>query len=421
VGEKELRFLGIDTAEERHEGVLLGVDGTEEQRFACSNRRQSVEEALAKVMIKLSSDEELVIVLEAPRAHGRVVFEVVSRFGLTVIQVGTLALNRFREAEGQPRKDDHWDAYLAARMGFLKSKSCHLVSDPRPEERTLCRLTRTRTRSKDDLVRVELRLRSIMLELAPVVLSEDWRGPKPGSMAMRKILKKWPAFEGLQRAKRMSLRGIFRSCRYPEKKAREAIEAVKSLPGEIVLSSREREVVATEIALIIKQMELLESSIAELEQAIRVIVDQHPICRKLMEMPGVGLITAAVLVGELFPVMRNTTEASSATYAGLTPLARKSGKSLNRSRLARGSNKHVLNACFMSSVKSIQYSSLDRAYYEKKRADYQGHPKPHTAAVLALARQRHKVLYKLMTTDATYDKEKLISSHLARMHDANAA
>jgi len=33
-------------------------------------------------------------------------------------------------------------------------------------------------------------------------------------------------------------------------------------------------------------------------------------------------------------------------------------------------------------------------------------------ATLALARQRFKIKYKLMTTEAVYDKEVLISSHL---------
>ena len=45
---------------------------------------------------------------------------------------------------------------------------------------------------------------------------------------------------------------------------------------------------------------------------------------------------------------------------------------------------------------------------------HQGHPKPHVKATLSLARQRFKVKYKLMTTDAVYDKETLIKSHLER-------
>ena len=64
---------------------------------------------------------------------------------------------------------------------------------------------------------------------------------------------------------------------------------------------------------------------------------------------------------------------------------------------------------------------MDRAYYQKKLRDYAGHPKPHVAAFIALSRQRHKLVYKLMTTDARYDKEILIATHLERIEQVRRA
>ena len=83
--------------------------------------------------------------------------------------------------------------------------------------------------------------------------------------------------------------------------------------------------------------------------------------------------------------------------------------------MAQGVNKRVLRALYTSSVVAIKHSAIDRAYYQKKVRDYAGHPKPHVAAFIALSRQRHRVVYKLMTTDARYDKEVLIASHLERI------
>ena len=40
---------------------------------------------------------------------------------------------------------------------------------------------------------------------------------------------------------------------------------------------------------------------------------------------------------------------------------------------------------------------------------------------IALSRQRHKLVYKLMTTDARYDKEVLIAAHLARIEQERPA
>lgn len=421
MGEKVERYVGFDTAQERHEAVLLNLDGTEEIRLKCTNRRQAIEDVFGKLLVRLAPNEKLVIVLEAPRAHGRLVFAVAASFGCTVIQVNTVALNHFRDCEGQPKKDDHWDAFLASRMAFVGMRGCRVVSDPRPEERMLCRLTRTRSKQQQHRVAAVNQLRAIMLELAPVVLGSEWNGPKVDSAAMRKVLKKYPGFTGLERARRSTLDRILGSCRYRRDSREEIIDSLLKIPAEIVVPDEERSVISTEIELIINQIEFAESAILKLENQIRLLVEQHPICIRLMEMPGVGLITAAVLVGELLPVMRNVTEASSATYSGLTPLSRKSGKSLNRSRLGRGSNKHILHAFFMSCVQAIQWSTFDRAYYDKKRSDYKGHPRPHTAAILALARQRHKVIYRIMTTDARYDKEKLIAAHFERQKRHAAA
>jgi len=421
MGEKVERYVGFDTAQERHEAVLLSSDGAEEIRVKCKNRRQAIEDVFGKLLVRLAPNERLVVVLEAPRAHGRLVFAVAAIFGCTVIQVNTVALNHFRDCEGQPKKDDHWDAFLAGRMAFVNMKGCRVVSDPKPEERMLCRLTRTRAKQLQQRVAAINQLRAIMLELAPIVLDGEWDGPDLDSVAMRKVLKKYPGFVGLKRARKSTLEGILSSCRYRRDTREKTILALLRLEDEIMIPDDERSVVSTEIELLIEQVKFNELAISKLENQIQLLVNQNPICIRLMEMPGVGLITAAVLVGELLPVMRNVTEASSATYSGLTPLSRKSGKSLNRSRLGRGSNKHILSAFFMSCVQALQWSALDRAYYDKKRADYQGHPRPHTAAILALARQRHKVIYNIMVNGARYDKELLIASHLERQKRAAVA
>jgi len=42
-------------------------------------------------------------------------------------------------------------------------------------------------------------------------------------------------------------------------------------------------------------------------------------------------------------------------------------------------------------------------------------------APISLSRQRHKLIFKLMTTDARYDKEVLIASHLERLEAVRGA
>ncbi len=70
---------------------------------------------------------------------------------------------------------------------------------------------------------------------------------------------------------------------------------------------------------------------------------------------------------------------------------------------------------------SLNASAIDRAYYEKKKEGYKGHPKAHTASVIALARQRMKVIYQIVVCGKRYEKEKLIARHLERERQARVA
>jgi len=265
----------------------------------------------------------------------------------------------------------------------------------------------------EDRKRFILRFRAVLLELAPEVVGRTWEGPEVGSRALELILKRWPGFEGMEKARAATIEKILHSCRYGTK-VTGAAKALKAMAGRINIDKREWSLMSQEIEYLLRQIEFCDTTMKSLKAEIATRVEEHPIGRKLLEMPGIGVLVAGVLVSELLPVARTATEAQSATYAGVTPLNRKTGKMPNRPRLARGTNKKILKALYLSSVASLRASAIDKAYFGKKLRGYTGHPKPHVAAFIALSRQRHKVIFKLMTTETRYDKEKLISSHLDR-------
>jgi transposase len=412
--------VGFDCAEEEHAAVLLDGDGGFERQISVANVRQEIQDCLAELILAVGSRAELVVVVESKRSHGRLVSEEATRLGCRVMQVNTVALNHFREVEGQPRKNDEWDAYLAARMGYLRVRGCREVVEVSEQERALSRLTRSHRRLIRDRNQQVARLRALLLEVAPEILHCAWAGPKPGSRAMRYLLERWPGFEGLERAQLRSIEKILHRCRYGDK-ATAVAKLVRDMARRISVEPDERQAVTLEASALIRQMSLCDELIDRVFREIDQRVRRHPIGIKLLEMHGVGPVIAGVLVSELLPVARTATEAESATYAGVTPIGRTTGKSTGTAHLAQGVNKRVLAALYSSSVAAIGHSAIDRAYYQKKVRDYAGHPKPHVAAYIALSRQRHKVVYKLMTTDARYDKEKLIASHLERLEAERTA
>jgi len=420
VKDPEIRVVGFDCAEDEHVAVLLDEHGAFESRGSVVNRRDHVEAAVAQLMLKIGPNVQLVVVVESKRSHGRVVAEVAKKLGCEVWQANTVALNHFRDLEGQPRKDDEWDAYLGARMVYLRMGGCRVAIETTEEERALSRLTRTYSRTTDDRKRQVARLRSVLLELAPETLHAEWEGPQPGSKAMLYLLERWPGFEGLEKAQLRSIEKILHTCRYGSKAAHVA-KLIRDMARRIDIAAEERSAFTLEISFLVRQIRICNESAGQVYAEISRRVKHHPVGQKLLEMPGIGPVIAGVLVSELLPVARTSTEPKCATYSGVTPLGRKSGKSLDKDRLTQGVNKRVLHALYTSSVVAVKNSAMDRTYFHKKLRDYAGHPKPHVAAFIALSRQRHKVIHKLVTTDARYDKEALIGRHLGRIEQVRAA
>jgi len=416
VRESEIRIVGFDCAEDEHVAVLLDEGGEFMSRLTVVNRRDHVEAGIAQLMLKIGPNAQLVVVVESKRSHGRVVADIARNLGCEVWQVNTVALNHFRNLEGQPRKDDEWDAYLGARMAYLRMGGCRIAIETTEEERVLSRLTRTYSRTTNDRKRQVARLRSVLLELAPETLHAEWEGPQPASKAMLYLLERWPGFEGLEKVQLRSIEKILHKCRYGSR-ATHVAKVIRKMTRGIVVAAEERSAITLELDLLVRQIRVCNESADQLYAEIVRRVERHPVGQKLLEMNGIGPVIAGVLVSELLPVARTSTEPQCATYSGVTPLSRKSGKSLDKDRLTQGVNKRVLHALYTSSVVANKNSAVDRAYYQKKLRGYAGHPKPHVAAFIALSRQRHKLIYKIMTTEARYDKETLFARHLERIEE----
>ena len=412
--------VGVDCGEERHRFVL--VDDRGERQRACwvRNRRDKIEEAVALMVLALPTGVGLRLVTEGVRSLGWVVAQVSGSLDLEVWQVNPKALNHYRDLEGQPRKDDDIDAYLAARMVVFGMEGCRVAADPRPEERALCRLTRLRRQLSDRRVVVKNRLRSLLVELAPEVVSKDWKGPVHDGKGMRAVLKRWPTFEGLEKARASTIEKMLTSSTRYGARCGAMSAPLKEMAGRVAMAPIEREIVKMDISMAIAELDILNDSIAKLEKEIKHRVMEHPVGKKLLDMPGEGPVTAGTDIGEVLPVARNVSEGKVATYAGLTPLSRRSGKGGKPSKLARGVNKHALRTNYLSAIAAVSASAIDAAYHHQQKERHQGHPKPHVKATLSLARQRFKIKYKLMTTDAVYDKEILISSHLERRRRVSA-
>lgn len=411
------RWIGVDTSESSVVACLVGEGGEWEKQWELENspegRRSWLEEAcgLGEVSLVLETTESFSERLAA-EARGA---------GLGMFVVSSSGLKYFRKSEGYEDKRDGLDAYLLGLMGHRGLRSVREAVVRTAEEEQLRGLSRLRDRLVAQRVELGQRLRAVLLAVSPEVASRDWQGPKTTSASFLAVLGRWPELTSLGRARVGTVTQVVQKAgRYPHDQAEGIARGLKTWARDLERVSPPRLATAgLELAMLRENLELVQRQIGQLEQLLREAVLAHPRGPALMEVHGIAVVVAGGLIAEVLPRVQTRTEAQLATYSGLTPASRDSGKS-KKSRLRRFVNKRLASTYFTSAVASLRVSPIDRAYYDKKKLDFRGHKAAHTKAVIALARQRHKVIYKVLCGH-DYDEVQLARSTLDRQRRARPA
>ena len=117
---------------------------------------------------------------------------------------------------------------------------------------------------------------------------------------------------------------------------------------------------------------------------------------ELLALPGCGELSAAKLLGESAGITRFSTEAKFARHGGLAPIPVWSGETHGRVRMTRSGNRQINCAIHRIAVTQLgMKNSLDRVYYDKKRAENL----TKTEALRCLKRRIARVVFNRLNTD----------------------
>lgn len=93
---------------------------------------------------------------------------------------------------------------------------------------------------------------------------------------------------------------------------------------------------------------------SELATQVEEILDAHPLAGVLISMPGIGIRTAARILLEVGDGSFFATPGHLAAYAGIAPVTHRSGSSIRGEQPARGGNKQLKRAFFLSAFASLK-------------------------------------------------------------------
>ena len=170
------------------------------------------------------------------------------------------------------------------------------------------------------------------------------------------------------------------------------------LHGESVLGNPSKAVVSS----LKRSLKQVQKEIKTLEEKLMILVKQvhQDVLARLKSIPGIGNKTALMLVVLTDGFERFTSGSELCSYAGLTPVIRKSGSSVNgRSRISKIGNQKLRNLLFMCSFNACKYNKACRDIYERIVAK----GKSKKLALIAVCNKLLKQAFAIAKSGLTYD------------------
>lgn len=172
------------------------------------------------------------------------------------------------------------------------------------------------------------------------------------------------------------------------------------LHGEEVLGNPSKAVVSS----LKRSLKYVEKEIKDLGERLLILVKQahQQVLTCVKSIPGIGIKTGVMLVVLTDGFERFTSGSELCSYAGLTPMIRKSGSSVNgRSRISKMGNQKLRNLLFMCSFSACKYNKACREIYERIVAK----GKSRKLALIAVCNKLLKQAFAVAKSGLGYDKE----------------
>ncbi|MFC6668458.1 IS110 family transposase [Deinococcus radiopugnans] len=119
----------------------------------------------------------------------------------------------------------------------------------------------------------------------------------------------------------------------------------------------------------------------------------------LTSIPGIGLLTASILLVETLQLSRMESSDQWAAYAGLSPVPRQSGSFTGRTHISKIGNGRLRRAFYLCALTASRMKNAFGNFYRHLIA--QGKPKK--VALVALARKLLRVAFAVLKSGQKFD------------------
>ena len=383
-------WVGIDAGKGHHWAVAVDVEGHPVFSRKVANDESEILELLTAVR---EVAEEVTWAVDLTSAAAALLLAVLVAHGQDVLYVPGRAVNRMSGIyRGGEAKTDAKDAHVIADQARMR-RDLQQVAAPPALMAELALLTEHRKDLIAERTRLYNRLRELLLGISPalerafdwskhrgaVILLTGYQSPATLRAARRHRLVAWLANRGVAR---------------PEAVADTAIAAARAqhttLPGEATAARLVKDLAERILAL--------DDGVEQIDRQIREAFRAHPQAKIIESLPGMGSILGAEFLAAVVDLGRFPDAGHLATYAGLAPVPRDSGRRTGNLHRPKRYNRTLLRALYLAAQSAMIRPGPSRDYYLRKRSEGCNHKQ----AILALARRRVDVLWAMLRDNQPY-------------------
>lgn len=386
-------YLGIDIGKRNHVASMISSNKSIVfKAFKFANTTEGAESLIEKIYASNPENLPVEVGLEATGHYWLALYSFLCENSFSVHVINPIQTDGWRKGtEIRKRKTDIIDSLLIAdfiRYGdFAES---HIADENTLSLRNLARFRSYLVDSISDLKRKTIAVLDQVFPEYETVFSNIF------GQTSKEILKSFSSpvdFENITSEQLLKALDKIKFKQFAATKINELAKLSKSSFGVKFASDS----FTFQLKLLIEQIDFVQNQVNEIESEIEELLTI--INSPITTIPGIGNVTAAVILGELGDVARFTSPSKLVAYAGLDATISQSGdfESTNNRMSKRGSP-YLRRAIFTSAGIAAFHDPVFSAYYQKKRSE----GKHHLVAVGAVARKLCNVIHYVLKNNEPY-------------------
>ncbi len=189
------------------------------------------------------------------------------------------------------------------------------------------------------------------------------------------------------------------------------VQERSTVKNQIHAENSEAEPNEKSLARMTSRIKFLNSQEKEIKGDIAVIVnknpDLHQIINRITTIPGVGALTAVIVLAETngFELIRNKSQLAS--YAGLDVREKQSGTSVKgKPRISKKGNRNLRKSMHLPSLTAVKWDENFKEIYARLVSKHGIKMK----ALVAIQRKLLELIYVLFKNETNYDKQYVIKN-----------